>query len=88
MLNELQSFMKTPLGTALVERLTQRGNEDLTQAFAAGDEMIRLLSKAHQHMEKTDPQELAKFAKAVEPVVRRYKGHVGRYLEIRASAKV
>ncbi|MCL2123295.1 MAG: hypothetical protein FWH34_04320 [Desulfovibrionaceae bacterium] len=85
MLNELQSFMKTPLGAALVERLTQRGNEDLKQAFAAGDEMTRLLSKAHKYMEKTDPQEAAEFARATQRVVAHYREHAARYLEIRSS---
>ena len=58
MLNELQVFLKTPLGAALADQFTQRGKEDLRQVFAAGDEMVLLLSRARAYMEKTDPADL------------------------------
>ena len=85
MLNELQAFLKTPLGTALGDQFTQRGNEDLKQVFAAGDEMVILLGNVRQYMEKTDPAEAAQFAGAAERVVQRYKEYSARYRKMQGT---
>ena len=87
MLNELQAFLKTPLGAALADQFTQRGNEDLKQVFAAGDEMVFLLDKVHTYMEKADPAEAREFARAADRVVQRYKESSVRYRNIQGTWK-
>ena len=87
MLNELQAFLKTPLGAALADQFTQRGSEDLKQVFAAGDEMVFLLDKAHKYMGKIDQTEAAQFAKAAERIVQRYKEYSARYRKTQGSWK-
>ena len=87
MLNELQSFLKTPLGAALVDRFLHQGSEDLKQAFAVGNEMAHLLREAHKYIEKINPKDAAEFARDAERAERRYREHVARYLEIRGSWK-
>ena len=65
----------------------QRGNEDLKQVFAAGDEMVLLLGKVRQYMEKAGPAEAAKFAGAAERDVQRYKESSARYRKMQGTWK-
>ena len=87
MLNELQAFLKTPLGAALADQFTQRGKEDLKQVFAAGDEMVHLLDNVRKYMEKTDPAEAREFARAADRAVQRYKESSARYRKMQGSWK-
>lgn len=87
MAHDLQSFMKTSLVAALVDRFVHPGNEHLKQVFAAGDAMVRLLAQAHDYIQKNDPKEAKEFERAARRVVEDYREHAARYLEARGSWK-
>ncbi|MDL2279116.1 hypothetical protein LJC15_00435 [Desulfovibrio sp. OttesenSCG-928-G11] len=85
MFNSIQSFLKTPMGAALVNKFLQQGNEDLQRAFAAGDAMVRLLERAHESIRQKDPEEAKEFDRVARQITADYVQHKTRYLEARAN---
>ena len=83
--NDIQSFLKTPIGIALAQRFLQQGSEDLQRAFAAGDAMVRLLERAHESIKQKNPEEARELERVARQVVADYSKHKARYLETRAT---
>ena len=85
MFSNLQSFLKSSAGQALAQQLLQQGSEDLQQAFAAGDAMVRLLEKAHYSIQQKNPDEAKEFERAARQITAAYCKHKARYIESRAK---
>ena len=84
MFSNLQSFLKSATGLALAQQLLQQGSEDLQQAFAAGDAMVRLLERAHASIQQKNPEEAKEFERVARQITAAYCKHKARYLESRA----
>ena len=85
MFNNIQSFLKSPMGASLVQSFLQQGNDDLQRAFAAGDAMVRLLEKAHESIKQKDSKEATEFERIARQITADYGRHKARYLESRTK---
>jgi len=85
MAQELPSFLKNMAVAALTDRFVHPGSEHLKRAFAAGDDMVRLLGQVYEYMKEKDPEGAKEFEGVARRIVADYREHAARYLEIRGA---